>query len=124
MIRFSHFQTFPKIPKKSQKFQSRDKIPKRVCPRYQLTMTIVTITERIWFPLATNAALKNALGRRCSTQTASIESVSLRRLVGVARGPIGSNRSNRLKASPMYSGTRHSIGRVSAAGVVASHLDS
>jgi len=28
MIRFTHFQTFPKIPKKGQKFQSRDKIPK------------------------------------------------------------------------------------------------
>jgi len=25
MIRFTHFQTFPKIPTKGQKFQSRDK---------------------------------------------------------------------------------------------------
>jgi len=28
MIHFTHFQTFPKIPKKVKKFQSRDKIPK------------------------------------------------------------------------------------------------
>jgi len=28
MINFAHFQTFPKIPEKGQKFKSRDKIPK------------------------------------------------------------------------------------------------
>jgi len=50
-----------KIPKKSQKFQSRDKIPKTVCPHYRITMTIVTITERILFSLGTNTTLKNAV---------------------------------------------------------------
>jgi len=35
-----------------------------------------------------------------ATHAASIESVSLRRIVGVARGPIGSNWSNWLKAGP------------------------
>jgi len=34
-----------------------------------------------------------------TTQAASIESVSLHRLAGAARGPTGSIRSNRLKAS-------------------------
>jgi len=36
-----------------------------------------------------------------TTQAASIESVSLRRLVGVARGPIRRNWTNRLKTGPV-----------------------
>jgi len=44
-------------------------------------------------------ALQKYCGPRdVTTQAASTESVSLLMLVGVARGLIGSNRSNRLKA--------------------------
>jgi len=37
-----------------------------------------------------------------STHAASIKSVNLCKLVGAARGPIGSNRSNQLKTGPEY----------------------
>jgi len=48
-------------------------------------------------------ALKNCGPCSGATQAASMDSVSLRRLVGVAQGPIGSNQFNRLKADPVNS---------------------
>jgi len=83
-------------------------------------MTTVTITDRIMmikgvknrtvhFDFRWQRILRcGPRVRACTTQEASIESVSLRRIVEVARGPptargpIGSNRSNRLKAGPGY----------------------
>jgi len=57
MIHFTHFQTFPKIPTTGQKFQPKLKIHERGCPCHRITMTIVTITERILFSLANNATV-------------------------------------------------------------------
>ena len=50
-----------------------------------------------WFLLETGPLPKNCGPRAGTTRAVSIESVSLRRLVGVARGPIG---CSRLKAGP------------------------
>jgi len=49
---------------RASKFQISDKIPERDCPRYRITITIVTITQRILFSLATNGKPKNTVGRR------------------------------------------------------------
>ena len=58
------------------------------------------LRSSLWFSLATGPTLKKLWACAGSTQAVSIERVSLRRLVGVARGPIGGNRSNRLKVCP------------------------
>ena len=77
-------------------------------------MTTVAIPERnmmnkdvkkprssLWFSSAKGPTLKKTVGPvTCATHSASIKSVTLHRLLGVARGPIGSKQSNRLKAGP------------------------